>query len=166
MGVLRIKVFWYNLFVNFQIHKITFSCWCNKCFGLESEGNLKELWISVFFTYQPSQVNVWMQQQRTEAWIQFSSISHVQLFATPLTTACQASLPITSSRSLLKLMSIELWWHPAISSSIVLFSFCLQSFPASGAFPMSQFFASVGQSIVASASASWSKKTCKRLVIF
>ena len=46
------------------------------------------------------------------------------------------------------------WYHPTISSSFVLFSFWLQSFPASGSFPMSQFFASGGQSIGASASAS------------
>ena len=46
------------------------------------------------------------------------------------------------------------WWcHPTISSSVVPFS-CLQSFPASGSFQMSQFFASGGQSIGASASAS------------
>jgi len=37
----------------------------------------------------------------------FSSLSHVQLFATPLTAACQASLSITNSRSFLKLVSIE-----------------------------------------------------------
>ena len=37
------------------------------------------------------------------------------------------------------------WYHPTISSSVVAFSSCLQSFPASGAFPMSQFFASGGQ---------------------
>ena len=47
------------------------------------------------------------------------------------------------------------WWcHPTISSSIVPFSSCLQSFPASGSFPMSQFFASGGQSTGVSASAS------------
>ena len=47
------------------------------------------------------------------------------------------------------------WWcHPTISSFVVPFSSCLQSFPASGSFPMSQFFASSGQSIGASASAS------------
>ena len=46
------------------------------------------------------------------------------------------------------------WCHPIISSSVVPFSFCLHSFPASGSFPMSQFFASSGQSIGASASAS------------
>ena len=46
------------------------------------------------------------------------------------------------------------WCHPTISSSVVPFSSCLQSFPASGSFPMSQFFASGGQSIGVSASAS------------
>ena len=45
------------------------------------------------------------------------------------------------------------WCHPTISSSVIRFSFCLHSFPASGSFPMSQFFASGGQSIRASASA-------------
>ena len=45
------------------------------------------------------------------------------------------------------------WWcHPTISSSVVPFSYRPQSFPASGSFPMSQFFASGGQSIGASAS--------------
>ena len=46
------------------------------------------------------------------------------------------------------------WCHPAISSSVVPFSSCLQSFPASGSFPMSQFFTSGGQSIGVSALAS------------
>ena len=46
------------------------------------------------------------------------------------------------------------WWHPAISSSVIPFSSCLQSFPASESFPMSQLFASGGQSIGASTSTS------------
>ena len=46
------------------------------------------------------------------------------------------------------------WCHPTISSSDVPFSSCLQSFPASGSFPVSQLFTSGGQSIGASASAS------------
>ena len=46
------------------------------------------------------------------------------------------------------------WCHPTISSSVVPFSSCLQSFPASGSFSMSQFFTSDGQSIEASASTS------------
>ena len=46
------------------------------------------------------------------------------------------------------------WCHPTISSSVAPFSSCLQSFPASGSFPVSQLFASGGQSIEVSASAS------------
>ena len=46
------------------------------------------------------------------------------------------------------------WYHPAISSSLVPFSSCLQSLPASGSFPMSQLFTCGGQSIGGSASAS------------
>ena len=46
------------------------------------------------------------------------------------------------------------WYHTTISSSVVPFSSCLQSFPASGSFPMSQLFASGGQNIGVSASAS------------
>ena len=46
------------------------------------------------------------------------------------------------------------WCHPTISSSVIPFSFCPQSFPASGSFQMSQLFASDGQSIGVSASTS------------
>ena len=59
----------------------------------------------------------------------------------PTPWACSNSCPLSR------------WCHPTISSS-VLFSSCLQSFPASGSFAMSQFFASGGQSIGISASAS------------
>ena len=51
--------------------------------------------------------------------------------------------------------NLSRWCHPAISSSVVPLSSCLQSFPASGSFPMSQFFASGGQRIGVSASASF-----------
>ena len=46
------------------------------------------------------------------------------------------------------------WCHPTIWSSVISFSSCLQSFPASGSFQMSQFFLSGGQSIGVSASTS------------
>ena len=88
---------------------------------------------------------------------QFSSVhllSHVRLFAIPWTAACQATLFITNSQSLLKLMSIE---SVMPSNHLVLcipFSSCLQSFPSSGSFPMSQFFTSGGQTTGASSSAS------------
>ena len=81
---------------------------------------------------------------------QFSSVqlfSRVQLFVTPWTAACQASLSITNSWILLKLMSIKSVMQSTISPSVIPFSSHLQSFPASGSFPMSQFFASDGQSI-------------------
>jgi len=68
--------------------------------------------------------------------------------------ACQASLSITNSGSLLKLMSMSQWCHPTISSSVIPFSSYLQSFPASGSFQMSQFFTSGGQSFGVSPSAS------------
>ena len=51
------------------------------------------------------------------------------------------------------------WWHPTISSSIIPYSYHLQSFPATGHFPMSQFFPLRGQSIRVSASASVLSKT-------
>ena len=64
------------------------------------------------------------------------------------------SLSITNSQSSLKLMSISQCCHPAISASVVPFSSCPQSLPASGSFPMSQLFVSGGQSIGVAASAS------------
>ena len=80
------------------------------------------------------------------------SLSRVRLSVTPWTAAHQASLSITNSQSLLKLLC---WWcHPTITSSDALFSFCPQSFLASAAFPMSWLFASGDQNTGASASAS------------
>ena len=88
---------------------------------------------------------------------QFSSVksfSHVWLFAIPWTTACQASLSITNSQSPPKPSPLGQWCHPTISSSVVPFSSCPQSFPASGSFPTSQLFTSSGQSIGVLASTS------------
>ena len=74
-------------------------------------------------------------------WVQFSC-SVMSDSVTPWTAACQASLSVTNSWSLLKLMSIESnrWCHPTISSSVIPFSFCLQSFPAPGSFPVSHYW--------------------------
>ena len=80
------------------------------------------------------------------------SVQFSHSVVTPWTAARQASLSITNFWRLLRLMSITC--HPTISSSVVPFSSCLQSFPASGTFPISLFFASGGQSIGVSASAS------------
>ena len=84
--------------------------------------------------------------------------SHVRLFVTPWTAACQASLSLTSSKVCLGSCPLYQWCRPAISSSDTLFSFYPQSFPASGTFPVSQQYSSgdqnTGASALASASAS------------
>ena len=66
---------------------------------------------------------------------------------------CPSSTPEACSNS----CPLSWWCHPTILSSVIPFSSCLQSFPASGSFPMSQFFASRGQSIGASASNEYSE---------
>ena len=63
---------------------------------------------------------------------------------------CPSQTPRVYSNS----CPLSQWCHPAISSSVIPFSSCLQSFPASGSFLMCQFFTSGGQSIGVSASAS------------
>ena len=68
----------------------------------------------------------------------------------PTRLPCPPPTPRASSNS----HPSNRWYHPIISSSVIPFSSCLQSFPTSGCFPRSQFFASDGQSIGASASAS------------
>ena len=79
--------------------------------------------------------------------------------ATPWTAAHQVSLSFTISRSLLKFMSIELVMPSNHLILCTLFSFCRQSFPGSGSFPMSQLFASGGNSIYWSFSFSISPST-------
>ena len=71
----------------------------------------------------------------------------------PMIAAHQASLSLTISRSLPSSYPMNWWCHPTISSSVVPFSSCPQSFPASGSFPMSQLCKSGGQRTGASASA-------------
>ena len=82
--------------------------------------------------------------------IQLTSL--VWLFATLWTAGCQAILSLIISWSLPSSCPLSRWWHPTMSSSVIPFSSCLRSFPASGSFPMSQFFSSGGQSIGVSAS--------------
>ena len=86
--------------------------------------------------------------------IVFQLLSCVQLFMTLWTILHQASLPSPSPRACSNSCPSSWWCHPTISSSVVPFSSCLQFLPASGSFLLSQLFASGGQSIGASASAS------------
>ena len=87
-------------------------------------------------------------------WVPSSvqSLSHIHLFLPHglqhARLPCPFSIPGACSNS----CPSSRWCHPTISSSVVPFSSCLQSFPASGSFPMSQFFTSDGKNIGVSAS--------------
>ena len=75
--------------------------------------------------------------------LQLLAVQHARLpCLSPTPGACSNSCPSSQ------------WCHPTLSSSVVPFSSCLQSFPASGSFPRNQFFTSGGQSIGVSVSAS------------
>ena len=123
--------------------------------------NLRKLW-ELVGTEEPSVLQFmgsqrvrheWATEQEQKLLNQFSSVrslSCVRLFATPWIAACQASLSITNSQSLLKLMSIKSMMP---SNHLIPFS-RLQYFPESESFQMSQFIASGGQSIGISAPAS------------
>ena len=85
--------------------------------------------------------------------VQFSH-SVVSDSATPWTAAHQSSLSITNPGACSNSCPSNQWCHPTISSSVIPFSSCLQSCPASRSFPMSQFFTLGGQSVGVAASAS------------
>ena len=76
-------------------------------------------------------------------WCPTLGLQHARLPSpSPTPRACSNSCPLS-------------WWcHPTTSSSVIPFSSCLQCFPASGSFPVTQSFASGGQSIGGSASTS------------
>ena len=111
--------------------------------------------------HRVAQSQTWLKQLRTKLSLylkrkdQFSSVAqscptlqiHGLQHARP---PCPSPTPGIYSNS----CSSSKWYHPTISSSVIAFSSYFQSFPASGSFPMSQFFASSDQSIRVSASAS------------
>ena len=103
--------------------------------GLESPG--------ILWTKYLSQSHHWI--------IVVLLLSHIWLF---VTEHASFPCPSPSARACSNSCQLSRWCHPTISSSVIPFSSCLQSFPASGSFQMSQFFTSGGQSIVVSASAS------------
>ena len=88
---------------------------------------------------------------RTVSSVQFScSVMSDSLQPHGLQLPCPSPTPRTCSNS----CALSQWCHSTISSCVVPFSSCLQSFPASGSFPMRQFFESGSQNIGVSASAS------------
>ena len=93
--------------------------------------------------------------------IQFSSVqsfSRVRLFATPWSKHARPPCPSPTPRVHSDSCPSSQWCHPAISSSVVPFSSCPQSLPASESFPVSQLFAWGGQSTGVSALASFLPK--------
>ena len=82
------------------------------------------------------------------------SLSRVQFFVTPWTAARQATCPSSTPGVYSNSCPLSWWCHPTISSSVIPFSSCPQSFPASGSFQMSQLFIWGCQSIGVSASTS------------
>ena len=78
----------------------------------------------------------------------------VWLFVIPWTEAHQLPCPSPSPGACSNSCPLSRWYHPNILSSVICFSSCLQSFPASRSFPMSWLFTSGGQSTGASSSAS------------
>ena len=89
-------------------------------------------WVSVQFSHSVMADSLWPQ-----------GLQHTRL-------PCPSTTPRAYSNS----CPLSQWCHPTISSSVITFSSCLQSFPASGSFLRSQFFASGGESIWALASPS------------
>ena len=97
----------------------------------------------------------WRIQQETlkkENFVQL--LSGVQLLQAHRLQHARLTCPWPSPGACSSSCLLSQWCHPSISSSVIPFSSYLQSCPASGAFPMSQFFASGGQSIGTSASTS------------
>ena len=86
--------------------------------------------------------SVWFSRSVLSDYLWPRGLQHTRL-------ACPSPIPRVYTNS----CPLNQWCHPTISSSVVPFSSCPQSLPASWPFPMSQFFASGGQSIGVSASA-------------
>ena len=109
---------------------------------------------SLFSTFLPKFVFLMISTLMGVRSFIVQSLSCIWLFATPWTAACQASLFFISPGVCSNSCPLSQWCHPTISSFVTPFSSCPQSFPATGAFPMSGLFTSGGQSIRASASGS------------
>ena len=108
-----------------------------------SDSETKDIFVIERPSHDLTQFSSVQSLSRVQNSFQHHGLKHARLpCSTSTPRACSNSCPSS-------------WWcHPAISSSVVPFSSCLQSFPASGSFPVSQFFTSGGQSIGVLASAS------------
>ena len=111
--------------------------YAHSSFGCICRGGIDTSWSMNMFSFGQS-------VQFSHSVVSNSLWPHGLQYARP---PCPSPTPRAYSNS----CPLSRWCHPTISSSVVPFSSCLQSFPVSGSFPMSQFFASGGQSIGVSA---------------
>ena len=150
---------WLEGFLHFNKWVLT-ECFCVHCTKLEAvaigrvyffffNSSIVDLQCCVSFRCIAKYTHTYIY---TFSSVQFSGSVMSNFLQPPWTAALQSSLSIIYSQNLLKLTSVGC--HPTISSSVVPFSSCLQSFATSGSFPRSEFFASGDQSICVSASAS------------
>ena len=136
-----------------NVSRHCFGLWkMNEYFG----GNSEELFDIIFHSkhehsHHRSVLSV--SQKSTSGLIQFSSvIQSCPTLCNPVDCHTPGLCPSPTPRVYSNSCLLSQWCHPTISSSVVPFSSCPQSFPASGSFPMSQLFASGGQSTGVSAS--------------
>ena len=125
---------------------IIYVIWVSMSWSVKLEQNIyladlfwKIKWITIckrhLWYIKNKSAKIWKQTKclQTNKWIKMTWYVSVQFSlsdVTPWTTAHQASLSITNSWSLLKLSPLSQWCHSTISSSVILSSSYLQSFPA------------------------------------
>ena len=97
-------------------------------------------------------VSTWKEDLTNQCGGGGQSLSHVRLSVAPRTAASRLPCPSLSPRVCSRSCPLSRWCHQTISSTVVPLSFCPQSFPASGSFPMSWLLLSGGQTSEASAS--------------
>ena len=130
------------------------------------DSKVKQTFLFCFFFFLIINFSYWIivDLQCCVSFCLYSKMSHLYFYPLPFRfyshvvvqslSYAQLSCPPPTSRTYSNSCPSHQWCHPTISSYVVPLSSCLQSFPASGSFPRSQFFTSGGQSIGVSASAS------------
>ena len=105
--------------------------------------------LCIFHVRKPNTVKICSIEKKFTMMVSLvQSLSPVRLFGTHEPQHARVPCPSPTSRVYLNPCPLSQWCHPAISSSVIPFSSCLQSYPASESFQMSQFFtSSIGASV-------------------
>ena len=106
----------------------------------------KEHCFACLCLYNGKQLDSWKNLFGEHIFSSVQLLSRIQLFVPHALQQARLPCPLPTPRTCSNSSPSNQWCHPTISSSVIPFSSCLQSFPASGSFPMSQFFTSHGQS--------------------